>query len=91
MGRPASAVVPQVLNQGNAAMGLGCCGARAYIKELDDHVALWALPGAKLEQYCEQTKKLVAANKFLSVFHQSRQPDVVAGKRPSVQETLEYL
>lgn len=28
MGRPACAVVPQVLNRGNAAMSLGCCGAR---------------------------------------------------------------
>src|SRR5438309_2514422 len=27
MGRPACAVVPQVLNHGHAAMSLGCCGA----------------------------------------------------------------
>src|SRR5262249_12463770 len=31
MGQPACAVVPQVLNQGYAAMSLGCCGARAYL------------------------------------------------------------
>ena len=29
MGRPACAIVPRVLNQGLAAMSLGCCGARA--------------------------------------------------------------
>src|SRR6185295_13336667 len=31
MGRPACAVVPQVINQSRAAMSLGCCGARAYL------------------------------------------------------------
>src|SRR6266536_6687074 len=54
MGRPACAVVPQVLNHGYAAMSLGCCGARAYLDALSDSVALWAFPGSKLDQYCEQ-------------------------------------
>ena len=31
MGRPACAVVPQAINSGQAALSLGCCGARAYL------------------------------------------------------------
>ena len=31
MGRPACAIVPQVMNTGRAALSLGCCGARAYL------------------------------------------------------------
>jgi uncharacterized protein (DUF169 family) len=37
MGRPACAVVPQVLNTGRAAMSLGCCGARAYLDVLSEN------------------------------------------------------
>src|SRR5262245_26875380 len=48
MGRPACAVVPQVLNQGSAAMSLGCCGARAYLDALSDSAAMWAFPGRSL-------------------------------------------
>ena len=38
MGRPACAIVPQVMNTGRAALSLGCCGARAY---LDVLTATW--------------------------------------------------
>jgi Uncharacterised ArCR, COG2043 len=31
MGRPACAVIAQVMNTGHAALSLGCCGARAYL------------------------------------------------------------
>ena len=54
MGRPACAVIPQVLNKGHAALSLGCCGARAYLDALSDSVAMWAFPGSKLDQYCKQ-------------------------------------
>ena len=50
MGRPACAIVPQALNTGRAALSLGCCGARAYLDVLTDEVALWAIPGAKLDR-----------------------------------------
>lgn len=40
MGRPACAVVPQVVNTGRAALSLGCCGARAYLDVLDDNSVL---------------------------------------------------
>jgi uncharacterized protein (DUF169 family) len=91
MGRPACAVVPQVLNHGNAAMSLGCCGARAYIDAMTDDIAMWALPGGKLEHYCAEIAVLARANKALTTFHSRRREDVESGKRPTVRESLERL
>jgi uncharacterized protein (DUF169 family) len=91
MGRPACAIIPQVLNHGYAAMSLGCCGARAYLDILSDSVALWALPGNKLDQYCEQIVVLAGANKTLTTFHSRRKEDVESGERPTVRQSLERL
>jgi len=91
MGRPACAVIPQVLNQGTAALSLGCCGARAYIDAMSDNIALWAFPASKLEQYCEQIKILAAANKTLTTFHERRREDVESGKKPTVEQSLKRL
>jgi uncharacterized protein (DUF169 family) len=88
MGRPACAVVPQVMNSGRAALSLGCCGARAYLDVLTDDVALFAIPGAKLEAYVERIETLAKANRVLSAFHQLRRRDVEEGKTPTVQESL---
>ena len=52
MGRPAVAGIPQVLNQGHAALSLGCCGARAYLDALSQSAATWVFPGTGLDQYC---------------------------------------
>ena len=91
MGRPACAVVPQVLNQQQAAMSLGCCGARAYLDTLTDDVALWGFPGSKLEHYCEQIATFASANNMLSVFHERRKTDVESGDKPSVAESLQRI
>jgi uncharacterized protein (DUF169 family) len=91
MGRPACAVVPQVLNSGRAAMSLGCCGARAYLDLLSDSVALWALPGSKTNEYAEQIAILARANRTLSLFHERRRDDIASGKRPTVRQSLERL
>jgi uncharacterized protein (DUF169 family) len=91
MGRPACAVVPQVLNHGSAAMSLGCCGARAYLDTLTEGVAMWAFPGSKLEQYCAEMGVLSRANKTLTVFHARRREDVESGGRPTVRQSLERL
>ena len=91
MGRPACAVVPQVVNQGRAAMSLGCCGARAYLDAMSDDVALWALPAAKLDAYSKEIGILANANTILTVFHERRRSDVEAGQRPTVQESLARL
>ena len=91
MGRPACAAVPQALNHGVAAMSLGCCGARAYLDALSDDVAMWALPGSRLELYCEQIAGFARANATLAMFHERRKADVESGERPTVQESLQRL
>jgi len=91
MGRPACAIVPQVLNHQRAATSLGCCGARAYLDALSDSVALWAFPGSKLDQYGAEIAALARANKTLTVFHARRREDIEAGKRPTVQQSLDRL
>lgn len=89
MGRPACAVVPQVINTGRAALSLGCCGARAYLDNFTDAIAIFAIPGAKLESYVERIQILSNANTILSKFHQIRRNDIASGNRPSIQSSLE--
>jgi uncharacterized protein (DUF169 family) len=91
MGRPACAVIPQVINSGKAALSLGCCGARAYLDSLSDEVALWAFPGSKLAAYAEQIAAMAQANKTLKRFHTIRRQDVKAGERPTVEDSLERM
>lgn len=88
MGRPACAVVPQVMNTGRAALSLGCCGARAYLDVLRDDVAIFAIPGRKLAAYAERIEALSKANAELSRFHQLRRRSVEAGQNPTVKESL---
>ena len=91
MGRPACAIIPQVMNTGRAALSLGCCGARAYLDVLTDEVALFAIPGARLEAYIERIVALSVANAVLSKFHQIRRRDVEAGQSPSIERSLAAL
>ena len=88
MGRPACAIVPQVMNTGRAALSLGCCGARAYLDVLTDDVAVFAIPGAKLEAYARRIEALAKANAVLSKFHQIRRHDIAAGGTPTVKDSL---
>ena len=91
MGRPACAVVPQVVNQGVAVLSLGCCGARAYLDKFSDDLSLWAFPGKKIDLYCKQISTLAKANATLSIFHGNRKKDVNAGLQPSIQDSLKRL
>ena len=91
MGRPACAALPQAFNHGRATMSLGCCGARAYLDALSDDTALWALPGSRLDEYCEQIATFASANRTLTMFHERRRADVESGMRPTVQESLQRL
>jgi uncharacterized protein (DUF169 family) len=91
MGRPACAVVPQVMNTGKAALSLGCCGARAYLSLLTDSVSLFALPGAGIAAYVERVIALANANAILSQFHQLRRRDINAGLSPTIQDSLQAL
>jgi len=88
MGRPACAVVPQVLNTKRAALSLGCCGARAYLDVLPDEVAIFAIPGSKLLAYAERIEVLAKANTVLSQFHQIRRRDVEAGRKPTIKDSV---
>jgi len=88
MGRPACAVVPHALNNNQTALSLGCCGARAYLDILTPSVAVYAVPGNKLEAFTERVAALATANAVLRAFHTLRRTDAEAGKHPSVQETL---
>ncbi len=91
MGRPACAVVPQVMRTGRAALSLGCCGARAYLDGLTDDVAIFAIPGPKLHAYAERIQALAAANSLLSKFHRIRRRDIAAGQLPTVKDSLAAL
>jgi uncharacterized protein (DUF169 family) len=91
MGRPACAVVPQVMNTGRAALSLGCCGARAYLDVLTDTVAIFAMPGAKLEAYAQRIKALTTANAILSKFHHIRRHEIEAGQTPTIKDSLAAL
>jgi len=91
MGRPACAVVPQVMNTGRAALSLGCCGARAYLDVLPDDVAIFAIPGAKLAEYTERIEALSKANALLSRFHQIRRRAVEEGQNPTIKDSLAAL
>lgn len=91
MGRPACAVVPQVVNTNRAALSLGCCGARAYLDALSDDVALWALPGGRVAEFVERIEALAAANETLARFHDLRRQDVESGARPTIEESLVRL
>jgi uncharacterized protein (DUF169 family) len=91
MGRPACAIVPQVMNTGRAALSLGCCGARAYLDTLTDGVAVFAIPGEKLAAYTERIEALSKANGILTKFHQIRRDAVAAGAMPTVKDSLAAL
>ena len=91
MGRPACAVIPQVMNTGRAALSLGCCGARAYLDVLTDDVAVFAIPGAKLEAYTRRIEVLAKANGVLSKFHNIRRNVIAAGGTPSIKDSLAAL
>lgn len=91
IGRPACAVIPQVVNTGHAALSLGCCGARAYLDVLADDVAIFAIPGAKLEAYAQRIEALSRANDVLSRFHQTRRRDIGAGQTPTIKDSLAAL
>jgi uncharacterized protein (DUF169 family) len=91
MGRPACAIVPQVMNSGRSALSLGCCGARAYLDVLSDDIALYAVPGKTLGAFAERVAALSNANGILTKFHQLRRKAVEAGDSPTVQESLVEL
>jgi uncharacterized protein (DUF169 family) len=88
LGRPACAVVPQAVNSGRTALGLGCCGARAYLDVLGPAVALYAVPGPRLAAFTARVAVLSRANALLTTFHRIRRQDVEAGLSPTIEQSL---
>jgi len=91
VGRPACAIVAQVMNSGVAGLSLGCCGARAYLDLLTDNVAIFAIPGTKLEVYVRRIESLSKANAVLSRFHRVRREQIADGETPSIKDSLAAL
>jgi uncharacterized protein (DUF169 family) len=79
------------MNTGRAALSLGCCGARAYLDVLTDDVAVFAIPGDKLEAYTRRIESLAKANGVLSKFHSLRRHAVAGGETPTIKDSLAAL
>jgi uncharacterized protein (DUF169 family) len=62
MGRPACALIPQVVASSQSAASLGCCGVRAYLGNLSNDTTLWGLAGDKIAQYAREIEVLAKAN-----------------------------
>ncbi|HEY2545594.1 MAG TPA: DUF169 domain-containing protein [Candidatus Acidoferrum sp.] len=71
MMRPTCAVLPQVLEMGQATTSLGCIGNRVYT-ELGDDELYCAIPGSKIGEVVAELEKIVAANNGLKEFHKAR-------------------
>src|SRR5262245_31261838 len=91
LGRPACAIVPQAANTGRAALSLGCCGARTYLDVLSDEVAVFAIPGSKLDEFTARIEALAKANAILTKFHTTRKQQVASGAKPTVAETMAVM
>lgn len=77
MGRPACAMVPQVLGSAHATASLGCVGNRVYT-ELPDSEGYLALPGATLPALLDKLQVILQANQTLLQFHQQRRQSAEA-------------
>jgi len=76
MGRPTCAVVPEVMESGNAAMSLGCIGNRVY-NELEDDELYFAIPCSNILLMIEKLIGIIQANQKLEDFHRKRQETVM--------------
>lgn len=91
MGRPACALIPQIVNSSRSTSSLGCCGARAYLDVFSDDISIWGLLGSKLDAYVAEIETLAKANSVLRQFHEMRGADILSGGEPTVQQSLERL
>jgi uncharacterized protein (DUF169 family) len=74
MGRPACAMLPQVIASGAAAASLGCIGNRVYTGLGDDELYL-AVPAAKVGAMLTQLESLLDANLELERYHRQRRSE----------------
>ena len=71
MGRPACAVVAATVESRQAATSLGCVGNRVYTG-LSANELYIGIPGSALADTLDSLRAIVAANKELAAFHESR-------------------
>jgi len=71
MMRPTCAVLPQVLQTGQATASVGCIGNRVYTGLGDDEMYC-AIPGSRIGEVVAELEKIVAANNGLKEFHKAR-------------------
>jgi uncharacterized protein (DUF169 family) len=69
--RPTCAILPATLRGGRAATSLGCIGNRVYTG-LGDGEMYFAIPGRRAADLVRALEEIVAANRALAEFHESR-------------------
>jgi hypothetical protein len=58
---------------------------------LTDDVAVFAIPGNKLEAYTRRIEVLAKANGLLAKFHSLRRHAIAAGETPTIKDSLAAL
>jgi uncharacterized protein (DUF169 family) len=71
MGRPACAMLPQVLESGSGTASVGCIGNRVYTGLADDELYL-TVPGTKVPDVLDELGTIAHANEQLEKFHRQR-------------------
>jgi uncharacterized protein (DUF169 family) len=71
MGRPTCAMIPAAIQSGSVTTSLGCIGNRVYTGFADDEFYA-AIPGPKVAPLVDKLTTIVAANRELEHFHQTR-------------------
>ncbi len=69
--RPTCAMLPETMQTGRASISLGCIGNRVYTGLGDDELYV-AIPGQKVSEVVSNLGTIIAANRELEGFHQSR-------------------
>jgi hypothetical protein len=58
---------------------------------LVNELAVFAIPGSKLDLYADRIETLSKANNTLTNFHRLRREDVEAGHSPTIKQSLAAL
>jgi uncharacterized protein (DUF169 family) len=78
MGRPACAMLPQVLSAQASVASVGCIGNRVYTGLGDDELYL-TVPGNAVGRVLDQLETVLTANAALEQFHQNRAAQLGSG------------
>jgi uncharacterized protein (DUF169 family) len=71
LGRPACAMIPEVMRSAQGNTSLGCIGTRVYTG-LGDAELYLTIPGAKLGEVVDRLATIVHANRELQRYHEGR-------------------